>query len=183
MKPIRIAWCLAAAALVLGCEQTTEPVSTAESVDLPNFAAERADFVKEFIWEWEDYVPCANDGAGEYILWDGILRWHQIKRESSSGVQTHANKEIEFDGYNYNDFMGFGQTSGDVWTVDRQRSQWNARKTVQGDFVSFHQNYKFFLTAEDGEQLVVQGSRNWVYDKDGNLVMENLNTGKCPQVW
>jgi hypothetical protein len=34
-----------------------------------------------------------------------------------------------------------------------------------------------------GEKLVVQGSRNWVYDKDGNLVMENLNTGKCPQIW
>jgi hypothetical protein len=183
MKLIQFFGCLAAAGLFMGCEQTTEPVAQAESLDSPTFTAVRADFVKEFIWNWEDYVPCANDGDGEYILWDGTLRWHQTKRATPSGVQTNANKEIEFDGYNYDDFMGFGQTSGDVWTVDRQRSQWNARKTVKGDFVSFHQNYKFFLTMENGEKLIVQGSRNWVYDKDGNLVMENLNTGKCPQIW
>jgi hypothetical protein len=67
--------------------------------------------------------------------------------------------------------------------VDSKRSQWNARKTTKGEFETFHQNYKFFLVNDLGEKLLVQGSRNWVYDKDGNLVMENLNTGKCPRIW
>lgn len=33
-----------------------------------------------------------------------------------------------------------------------------------------------------GEKLVVQGSRNWVHDKDGKLAMEFLCTGSCPQI-
>lgn len=181
MKPIRIATCLAAAALVLGCNDN--PTSPAENLDAPAFQAERTDLVREYVWDWEDYVPCANDDAGEYILWNGILRWHQVRRSTPSGVSTVANKEIEFIGYDYDAFMGFGQTSGDVWMVDSDRSQWNARKTTNGEFETFHQNYKFFLVNDLGEKLVVQGSRNWVYDKDGNLVMENLNTGKCPQIW
>jgi hypothetical protein len=181
MKPIRIAWCLAAAAVVAGCSDN--PISPEENLDAPAFQAERTDLIREFIWTWEDYIPCANDGAGEYIEWNGILRWHQIRRDTPSGVHTRTNKEIEFVGYDYDAFMGFGQTSGDVWMVDSKRSQWNARKTTKGEFETFHQNYKFFLVNDMGEKLVVQGSRNWVYDKDGNLVMENLNTGKCPQIW
>ena len=104
-------------------------------------------------------------------------------RITPSGVPTIANKEIEFVGCDCDAFMGFGQTSGDVWMVGSERSQWNARKTTKDESETFHQNYKFFLINDMGEELVVQGSRNWVYHKDGNLVMENLNTRKCPQIW
>jgi len=184
MKPIRITWCLAAAALVLGCEQTTEPVTTTQSVDLPTFTAERTDEIREFIWDWEDFIPCANDDEGEWVLWDGILRWNQIRRDNPAGVEHRDNKDVEFVGYSYDDFMAFGQTTGDVWIVDKDNSQWNARRNNKGDFQNWHQNYKFVLVnVADGSVLNVQGVRNSIIDKDGNLVWQEDFNGSCPQTW
>ena len=184
MKLIRITWCLAAAALVLGCEQTTEPVAETEAVDLPAFAAERTDLIREYPWDWEDFIPCANDGEGEWVLWDGIIRWHQIQRDNPAGLHHRQNKEIEFIGYNYDDFMAFGQTTGDVWIVDKDKSQWNARRNNKGDFRNFHQNYKFVLVnVADGSVLNVQGVRNAIRNKDGEVIMEEDFNGSCPQTW
>jgi hypothetical protein len=185
MKRIRIAWCLAAAALVVSCQDNpTDPAAQADELTTPAFQAERTDLIREFIWTWEDSIPCANDGVGEWVLWDGILRWHQIRRDNPAGVHHRANKEIEFVGYNYDDFMAFGQASGDVWVVDKDKSQWNARRNNKGEFQNFHQNYKFVLTRTDGETIIVQGVRNSVYDKDGNVVMEeDFKNGSCPMMW
>ncbi|MGB5526251.1 MAG: hypothetical protein WBN79_05260 [Gemmatimonadota bacterium] len=184
MKLIRITWCLAAAALVLGCEQTTEPPAQAEAVDLPAFAAERTDLIREFIWDWEDFIPCANGGEGEWVLWDGIIRWHQIRRDNPAGLHHRQNKEIAFIGHNHDHFMAFGQTTGDVWIVDEDKSQWNARRNNKGDFQNFHQNYKFVLVnVADGSVLNVQGVRNAIRNKDGEVIMEEDFNGSCPQTW
>jgi len=183
VRPIRITWCLAAAALVLGCEQTTEPAAQADELTEPAFKAEHTVTIKQFFWNWEDYVPCANGGEGEMILWDGILEFRQRVVDTPSGVQTKSNKDVAFLGLSHDNFMGFGQASLDVWTVNSQKSQWNARKTTKGDFETWHQNYKFALEGTNGEQLNVQGTRQEVYDKDGNLVSFHYNNGSCPQEW
>lgn len=174
--------CLAAVGFAVGCQdRITAPVE--QEATGGGFQVVHVDQVRDFIWDWEDSVSCANSGKGEYILWDGILRVHTTGVNTPGGVTVRDNKEVEFLGYNYDDFMGFGQTSGDEWIVDPAGSQWNARKTATGDFESWHQNYKFLLRQDTGEKLVVQGTREWVYDKDGNLVMEYYNNGSCPQVW
>ena len=62
MKPIRMLWCVAVAALVVGCQDNpTDPAAQADEVTTPVFQAERTDLIREFIWDWEDFIPCAND--------------------------------------------------------------------------------------------------------------------------
>ena len=47
MKPIRILWCLAAAALVVGCQDNpTDPTAQADEVTAPSFKAEHVDFLR-----------------------------------------------------------------------------------------------------------------------------------------
>jgi hypothetical protein len=190
MKTIRITWCLAAAALVAGCqERITDPASQADEATAPEFTVNREYIVRDFDWygpEAVSYVPCANGGDGELIQWNGILRVLTTKLNLPSGVKTRKNHEIEYLGYGdvYPDnFMAFGLTSLDVWTVNGQKSQWNARKTFKGDFETWHQNYKFTLEGPGGEKLMVQGSRQEVTDKDGNAVSYHYNNGSCPDVW
>jgi len=190
MKPIRIAWCLAAAALVVGCQdQVTDPAAQADELVEPMFKVNREYVVRDFDWfgpESISYVPCANGGEGESIQWNGILRVLTTKLGTPAGVKTRKNHEVEFLGYGVvypDNFMAFGLTSLDVWTVNSQKSQWNARKTFKDDFVTWHQNYKFALEGDNGEKLTVQGSRQEITDKDGNTVSYHYNNGSCPDVW
>jgi hypothetical protein len=63
MKPIRIAWCLAAAALVLGCDQVTEPAAEDASAT-PLFSPADGNGNKR-VFEWDDYYEgWVNCGGG-----------------------------------------------------------------------------------------------------------------------
>jgi hypothetical protein len=195
MKPIRIAWCLAAAALVVGCQdQVTDPAAQADELTAPTFKVDRVVEDRYFNWygsESISWVPCANDGEGESIQWNGILHVLTTKLNTPSGVGTRKNHEVEFmrcdpaaEGcLDYDFFMGLGVDSEDEWTVNSKKSQWNARRTFKGDFNTWHQNYKFALEGANGEKLMVQGTRQEVTDKDGNTVSYHYNNGSCPDVW
>ncbi len=121
MKTTRWMMCLAAAALVLGCEQTTEPVAEADAVDLPAFKAEHVTLVREFVWdgaEGTSFVACANDGAGEDLYYDGIVVATTKKVYTPSGMYLRSTKIDDFIGLHHAQFQATGLTSGDVWIVN-----------------------------------------------------------------
>ncbi|MGB5303552.1 MAG: hypothetical protein WBP17_10405, partial [Gemmatimonadota bacterium] len=89
MKLIRITWCLAAAALVLGCEQTTEPPAD-DAAASPLFAPADGNEHKAVItWEdyYEDWVDCG--GGATLDLHD--YGWGQ--RNPPSGWNDHERKK------------------------------------------------------------------------------------------
>ena len=51
MKPVRILWCFAAAALVLGCQDNvTDPIAQADEV-APNLTVEHEEYQVEMTWD------------------------------------------------------------------------------------------------------------------------------------
>jgi len=185
MKPIRIAWCLAAAALVLGCDQTTEPAEQADELTEAAFKAEHVTLVREFEWDTAEFIACANDGAGEYLLYDGIVVATTKKVYTPSGMYLRSTKIDDFIGLHYEHFQATGLTSGDVWIINPKGSTWTARGTrdQDGEFDSWHQTYSFKFTNQYGERLHMQGTRVEKYDKNGDLVLVEYNRGSCPEVW
>lgn len=185
MKPIRIAWCLAAAALVLGCDNVTDPAAQADELTEAAFKAEHTYLVREFKWTDAENVTCANDGAGEFLQWDGIVVAATRKLLTASPMQTRSTKIDEFKGLNFDHFQGTGLTSGDVWIINPKGSTWTARWNGDrdGDLWNWHQTYSFKFTNQDGERLHVQGSRVEKYDKNGDLVLLVYNRGSCPNEW
>ena len=91
MKPIRIIWCIAAAALVLGCEQTTEPAAEAglsEEVS-PLFSPADGNGNKS-VFYWEDYYEDWVDCGGGVTLDLHDYGWGQ--RNPPSGWDDHDRK-------------------------------------------------------------------------------------------
>jgi len=188
MKTTRWMMCLAAAALVLGCEQTTEPVAEADAVDLPAFKAEHVTLVREFVWDGAEgtaFVACANDGAGEDLYYDGIVVATTKKVYTPSGMYLRSTKIDDFIGLHHAQFQATGLTSGDVWIINPKGSTWTARGTVDqdGEFDSWHQTYSFKFTNQYGEKLHMQGNRIEKYDKNGDPVIVEYNLGSCPEIW
>ena len=185
MKPIRITWWLAAAALVLGCEQTTEPAAQADAVDLPAFKAEHVTLVRNFVWDTAEFITCAIDGAGEYLLYDGIVVATTKKVYTPSGMYVRSTKIDDFIGLNHDHFQATGLTSGDVWIINPRNSTWTARGTrdQDGEFDSWNQTYSFKFINQHGDKLHMQGNRIEKYDKNGNLVLVEYNRGSCPEFW
>ncbi len=186
MKPIRILWCFAAAALVLGCQDNvTDPIAQADEVTPPAFKAENTYLVREFTWDTAELIACANDGAGEYLQYDGIVVATTKKLLTASAMQSRSTKIDEFKGLNFDQFQATGLTSGDVWIIRPNGSTWTARWNGDrdGEFWNWHQTYSFKFTNQYGERLHVQGTRVEKYDKNGELVLLEYNRGTCPEVW
>jgi hypothetical protein len=61
-------WCVAAAALVVGCQDNpTDPAVQADEVTTPAFKAEHVDFIQEYPVNDIMLYPCLNDGKGEAV--------------------------------------------------------------------------------------------------------------------
>lgn len=186
MKPSRMLWCVAAAALVVGCQDNpTDPATQADELTEATFKAEHVTQLREFEWEGAEFVTCANDGAGEYLYWDGIVVATTKKVYTPSGMYVRSTKIDDFKGLHYDNFQATGQTSGDVWIIKPNGSTWTARGTrdQDGEFDIWHQTYSFKFTNQYGERLHMQGNRVEKYDKNGNLVLVEYNRGSCPEVW
>jgi len=149
--------------------------------------AEHDYLVREFLWDWpsEDVITCANDGAGEILMYDGIVVAATRKLWTGSPMQTRSTKIIEFKGLNFDHFQATGQTSGDVWVINPRGSTWTARWNADPDaeFWNWHQTYSFKFTNQDGDRLHLQGKRVEKVDKNGELVLVEYNRGSCPDVW
>jgi len=186
MRPIQIAWCLALTALLAGCQdQVTEPAAEADQADAPLLQVGQDYVTREFVWDTSEYVECANDGAGEDLLWDGIVVATTKKVDTPSGAAIRSTTIDAFEGLNYDEFMAFGQTSGDEWVIVPGASTWTTRRTVDtdGEFSIWHQTYSFRFVNQDGERIHVQGNRVENYDRDGELVLVEYNRGSCIHFW
>ena len=167
MKPIRIAWCLAAAALVLGCDNVTDPAEQADELTAPDFKAEHVTLVREFEWDTAEFIACANDGAGEYLLYDGIVVATTKKVYTPSGMYLRSTKIDDFIGLHYAHFQATGLTSGDVWIINPKGSTWTARGTrdQNGEFDSWHQTYSARMRPKQPARSLVQPARVTAHPK------------------
>jgi hypothetical protein len=187
MKPIRIIWCIAAAALVLGCEQTTEPVTQAETVDLPSFKAEHVDFLKT--GEWNDLMiyPCLNDGQGELVWERGMRLDYKGRVYAPSGNANRWTWSLEFTGlpeehpyYFGPDYTMLGLESGDVWTIQSHTGE--SRRHDKKDGFIYKQMYNMWLVNQDGERVHILDKYNLHCDYDWNCTKETVG-GTCPVEW
>jgi len=186
MKSIRMLWYVAAAALVIGCQdQVTDPAAQAGELTAPEFKVGQNYLVREFTWDTAELIACANDGAGEYVQWDGIVVATTKKVNTPSGMAIRSTKIDEFKGLSHDEFQATGLTSGDVWIINPNGSNWTARRTMDtdGEFSIWHQTYSFKFTNQYGERLHVQGNRVEKYDKNGELVLLEYNRGSCPEIY
>ena len=168
---------------MLGCEQTTEPAVQADELTEAAFKVEHETLVREFTWDEPSFVTCANDGAGEYLLWNGIVVATTKKVTNPSGMHSRSTKIDEFKGLDFDHFQATGLDSGDVWIINPNGSTWTARRNTEGDMWNWHQVYSFKFTNQYGERLHMQGTRVEKYDKNGEIVNVEYNRGSCPDVW
>ncbi len=185
MKPIRFAWCLAIAALVLGCDQTTEPAADAEAVDLPTFKAEHVDFIREHYYNDILVYPCLNDGQGEAVWERGRIVAYKGRVYQPSGNANRWTWSLEFIGlppddphYNGPDYTLLGLESGDMWTVTA-KSKLNARRHDKKDGFIYHQSWKLWLENQDGERVRTLDKYALHCDYDWNCSFEKVG-GTCP---
>ena len=189
MKPIRITWCLAAAALVLGCEQTTEPTAQANAIDQPAFGAEHVDFLREGTWNDLIYYPCLNDGEGEMVWERGVRVDFKGRVYAPSGNANRWTWPLEVKGlppgdpyYFGPDYTILGLESGDVWKIDQSRSTGWARRHDKKDGFVYAQQFNLRLFNQDGEKIHVLDKYNSHCDYDWNCTHERVG-GTCPTEW
>jgi hypothetical protein len=189
MKLIRITWCLAAAALVLGCEQTTEPATQADAIDQPAFGAEHVDFLQSSEWNDLMYYPCLNDGKGETVWERGIRTSYKGRVYAPSGNANRWTWPLERTGlatghpyYFGPDYTLLGLESGDVWTLDEKRSQGEARRHDKKDGFIYKSVSSNWWVNQDGEYVHVLDKYNLHCDYDWNCTQERVG-GTCPTEW
>jgi hypothetical protein len=100
---------------------------------------------------FERYVSCANDGAGESLHWSGPYRLAYRFVGSDSGNELLKFSHIEYlDGYSVK-----GVTSGDVWTILETRTpntlhfQHNGNLIKNIVFLELYEN-------QDGDRIFIQ---------------------------
>lgn len=189
MKPTRIIWCIAAAALVLGCEQSTEPAAEADVVDLPTFKAEHVDFIKSGEWNDLIYYPCLNDGQGETVWERGVRTDYKGRVYAPSGNANRWTWPLEYVGlpldhpyYFGPNYTLLGLESGDVWTLDTSRSTGWARRHDKKDGFIYAQKFNVQLVNQDGDKVHVLDKYNAHCDYDWNCTKERVG-GTCPTEW
>lgn len=189
MKKNRWMICLAAAALVLGCEQATEPAAEADAVDLPAFKAEHVDFLRTGEWNDLIYYPCLNDGEGELVWERGLRTDYKGRVYASSGNANRWTWPLEYTGlpqddpyYFGPDYTMLGLESGDVWIMDLQRSQGEARRHDKKDGFIYKSVSTRWWINQDGERIHILDKYNLHCDYDWNCTQERVG-GTCPTEW
>ena len=189
MKPIRIAWCFAAAALVLGCEQTTEPASEADELTEATFKAEHVDYIQEYTYNDILVYPCLNDGEGEAVWERGRMVAYKGRVYQPSGNANKWTWSMEFLGlpsahpyYNGPDYTLLGLESGDLWTVDEAKSKTNSRRHDKKDGFVYRQSWNLWLVNQDGERVHSLDTYALNCDYDWNCSLEKVG-GTCPTEW
>jgi hypothetical protein len=182
MKPIRIAWCLAAAALVLGCEQTTEPADPVGEVDLPAFQAEHVNYEQENYYNDVWYYSCLGENAWER----GRIKMYKGRVYQPSGNANRWTWDLDFYGlppddpdYIGDEFTILGLTSGNLWTFDRATKATGGRRHDKEDGFIYHQAINQWFTNQDGEKLHYQEVYTLHCDYDWNCSLEQIR-GSCP---
>ena len=181
MKSIRIASCLAAAALVLGCDQATEPGNSTDTVEPAALKAEHVGFIKESYINGPWYYSC----LGETMWERGRIIAYKGRVYSPSGNANRWTWDIEHIGlppddpdYFGDEFTLTGLTSGDVYTFEKGTPAGARRHDKQDGFV-YHQTSNNFFRSEDGKRIHIQEVLILHCDYDWNCSLEKT-TGNCP---
>ncbi|MCL7958345.1 MAG: hypothetical protein M8860_01750 [marine benthic group bacterium] len=190
MKPIRITWCLAAAALVVGCQDTpTDPAAQADEVTTPTFKAEHVNFIREGTWNDLMFYPCLNDGLGEEVWERGVRVDYKGRVYASSGNANKWTWPLEFTGlpedhdyYFGPDYTLLGLDSGDVWVLDSERNFGEARRHDKKNGFIYKQIANYWLVNQDGEKVHILDKYNLHCDYDWNCTKERIG-GTCPSEW
>ena len=190
MKPIRIAWCLAAAALVVGCQDNPiDPTAQADEVTAPAFQAEHEGFERVGYFNYVMFYPCLNDGEGE-VVWERGQRPSWSRRVyQPSGNQNRSTTSLDWIGLPEDDpyydgpyYTLLGLESGDLWIMDADRSQAKSRKLVKKDGFVYHQQWNVWYENQDGERVHILDKYNLHCDFDWNCTQERVG-GICTPEW
>lgn len=190
MRTIRIACCIAAAALVVGCQDTpTDPATQAEEVTAPAFQAEHEGFERTNYFNDIMFYPCLNDGQGE-VVWERGQRPSWSRRVyQPSGNQNRSTTSLDWIGLPEDDPHYFGPyytllglESGDLWIMDAENSQAKSRKLVKNDRFVYHQQWNIWYENQDGERVHILDKYNLHCDLDWNCTQERVG-GTCPSEW
>ena len=190
MKPIRTLWCVAAAALVVGCQDNpTDPAVQADEVTTPAFKAEHVDFIQEYPVNDIMLYPCLNDGKGEAVWERGWKVDYKGRVYASSENANRWTETLEFKGLpeDHPYYFGPGYTllgleTGDVWTMDTSRSQAKARRHDKRDGFIYQQQWNVWYANQDGEEVHILDKYNLHCDYDWNCTKERIG-GTCPSEW
>jgi hypothetical protein len=183
MKPIRIAWCLAAAALALGCQdQVTEPAAEAETVDLPAFKAEHVDYEQEYYYNEIFYYSC----LGENVWERGRMLAYKGRVFQPSGNANRWTWWFDFYGLPSDDpyyageaYTLLGLTSGDLWTLEKTTKADGGRRHDKEDGFIYHQALNRWFRNQDGDKLHYHEVYTLHCDYDWNCSLEKV-AGSCP---
>jgi hypothetical protein len=185
MKPIRIAWCLAAAALVLGCERTTEPVAEGEAVDVPAFKAEHVNYMQEYYWNDIMHYSC----LGEDVWERGRILAYKGRVFQPNGNANRWTWDLEFYGllpedpdYAGDEYTLLGLTSGDLWTFERATKPAGRRHDKKDGF-KYHGAHNIWFRNQDGERLHYQESYTLHCDYSWENCTLEQSRGSCPTEW
>jgi hypothetical protein len=189
MKPIRFAWCLAAAVFVLGCDQATEPTEQVDEITAPTFKAEHVDFIRESTWNDLIHYPCLNDGLGEVAWVRGLVTSYKGRVYSSSNNANRWTWSLEHSGlpedhpyYFGPHFTLLGLESGDVWVREAHENPGESRRHDKKDGFVYKMLNNFWLVNQDGERLHVLDKLNLHCDYDWNCTQERVG-GTCGREW
>ena len=190
MKPIRITWCLAAAALVVGCQDTpTDPAAQADEVTAPAFQAEHEGYPSESYFNEILFYPCLNDGDGEEVWERGLRTDYRRRVYQPSGNQNRSTTSVDWTGlpaddpdYNGPNYTLLGLESGDLWTMNASKSQAKSRKLVKKDGFVYHQQWNVWCENQAGDSIHILDKYNLHCDFDWNCSQERVG-GICVPEW
>jgi hypothetical protein len=185
MKVTRIIWSIAAAALVLGCEQTTGPDQADRAT--PNLKVEHEEYQVQYELNYVGEFGCLDElmHVKGLVTVDKYRLWNPVQNPNRKGTSVeYEGLDSDHPDYAGPDFSMEGLVSGDIWIMDTSKNnKWNEKKHVfkDGSWV-YHQDLSWYFTNEDGKALHIKGTYQLMKDADG-WKMFHVNRGGCPEIW
>lgn len=125
-----------------------------------------------------DYIACANDGAGEWVLWSGFANVHWKSRTTPSGNEI-VTCRID---YETEDPLAFvGLSSSDEYTLITGEDNCRIITKPKGpQFFLSAQGNEWYVN-EDGEKVHYYITWKEILDADGNMKKDRFVLEyKCP---
>jgi len=170
--------CVGAIAVALACSTDTvgPPQEEALSPPPPALSVVQDAWVDTWLITDQDVLmDCANDGAGELTDWSGTIDVHYSSVTTPSGsVVLHW----LIDYYTATPLSFTGQTSGDVWHLERAEDNGGSVTVSGGPGYVEHWQFNEFYRNQDGDRLHNRARFGLMIDGEGAVKLERLDV-KC----